>query len=373
VFLRASSDCKDNHMGHGALSSSSNEAHDQQQEEAKNKVEKEENKMAIGSIVPKCNEQKAKEEDGEGGGEEDDDGNDTTEAKTISSYPLNNTALQHNQTNPSNPAPRVLFSIDGRKLGTAAGGGKKVRNGFPPSRRKTKTTAGWHRRAPPKNQDNDNDNRRNVSANGGGGGPWDIICFNFPHVGGLSTDVNRQVRANQELLVAFFDACLPLLAVSAPVKLDGDDSGDGSMESDDDDDYDDDVDSTVENNAGNWKARKGGTGRAGSKTGPGQILVTLFEGEPYTLWNIRDLARHAGLRVVTSFRFPWKSYPGYSHARTLGVIENRRGEPSGWRGQDREARTYVFEVKGASNEHPVARTGKKRPRREESADSSSES
>ena len=322
-----------------------------------NKVENEETEPTIERIVSKCNEQKAKEENGE--------------AKTSPSYPQdNNTVLQHSQTTPPNPAPRVLFSIDGRKLGTAAGGGKKVRNGFPPPRRRKV----WHRQAP-KNQDDDNNNnnnsknnRRNVSANGGGG-PWDIICFNFPHVGGLSTDVNRQVRANQELLVAFFDACLPLLAVSAPVKLDGDDSGNDYTESDDDDDDDDDIDPTVESNAGNCRAR---TGRAGSKAGSGQILVTLFEGEPYTLWNIRDLARHAGLRVVTSFRFPWKSYPGYSHARTLGVIENRRGEPSGWRGQDREARMYVFEAKGASHEPPVAKTGKKRPRREESADCSSE-
>ena len=37
---------------------------------------------------------------------------------------------------------------------------------------------------------------------GGGGkdvriGGWDRIVFNFPHVGGLTKDVNRQVRANQ--------------------------------------------------------------------------------------------------------------------------------------------------------------------------------
>ena len=37
---------------------------------------------------------------------------------------------------------------------------------------------------------------------GGGGkevrkGEWDRIVFNFPHVGGLTKDVNRQVRANQ--------------------------------------------------------------------------------------------------------------------------------------------------------------------------------
>lgn len=84
-------------------------------------------------------------------------------------------------------------------------------------------------------------------------------------------------------------------------------------------------------------------------TGPGQILVTLFEAEPYTLWNIRDLARHAGLKVVTSFRFPWGEYPGYRHARTVGEIEGKEreeGKRAGkWRGEEREARMYVFEKK----------------------------
>ena len=41
-----------------------------------------------------------------------------------------------------------------------------------------------------------------VGGNGGGSkhvrkGGWDRIVFNFPHVGGLTKDVNRQVRANQ--------------------------------------------------------------------------------------------------------------------------------------------------------------------------------
>ncbi|KAK5989188.1 hypothetical protein PT974_10688 [Cladobotryum mycophilum] len=38
--------------------------------------------------------------------------------------------------------------------------------------------------------------------------PHDHIIFNFPHVGGKSTDVNRQVRYNQELLVSFFQRAL---------------------------------------------------------------------------------------------------------------------------------------------------------------------
>jgi len=72
------------------------------------------------------------------------------------------------------------------------------------------------------------------------------------------------------------------------------------------------------------------------------IIVTLFEGEPYTLWNIRDLGRHAGLQVEQSFKFFSSAYPGYRHARTLGVV---KGE-SAWKGEERKARSYVFVRKG---------------------------
>lgn len=68
-------------------------------------------------------------------------------------------------------------------------------------------------------------------------------------------------------------------------------------------------------------------------------MVALFDGEPYSLWNVRDLARHAGLKVVESWRFDWGQYPGYGHVRTLGALEGG----GGWKGEDREARMYVFE------------------------------
>ncbi|KAL8927978.1 MAG: hypothetical protein Q9208_002053 [Pyrenodesmia sp. 3 TL-2023] len=135
---------------------------------------------------------------------------------------------------------------------------------------------------------------------------FDKVVFNFPHVGGLTRDVNRQVRHNQELLVNFFKAAITLLAPT------------------------------------------------------GTILVTIFEGEPYSLWNIRDLARHVGLQVGRSFKFQFDAYPGYRHARTLGNIQG----DGGWKGEDRQARTYIFERKDA-----VAQQLKQNKRKTESSDS----
>ncbi|KAG4028251.1 hypothetical protein MFRU_023g00860 [Monilinia fructicola] len=148
---------------------------------------------------------------------------------------------------------------------------------------------------------------------GRGDGVMDRVIFNFPHVGGKSTDVNRQVRYNQELLVAFLRNAIPSLS-----------------------------------------PRKGSS-----------IIITLFEGEPYTLWNIRDLGRHAGLEVERSFKFQASAYQGYKHARTLGVVKGG----GGWKGENRPARTYVFVRKG---EGVAPGPGKGKRKRGESSDESSE-
>ncbi|OAL02704.1 hypothetical protein IQ06DRAFT_119326 [Phaeosphaeriaceae sp. SRC1lsM3a] len=142
---------------------------------------------------------------------------------------------------------------------------------------------------------------------------WDTICFMFPHTGGLSTDVNRQVRANQALLVEFFKSCLETSSPKQRLQI---------------------LASQAHKNHPSPLRPRSQFLRMG-----GRIIVALFEGEPYTLWNVRDLARHAGLKVVESWRFDWAQYPGYKHVRTLGAIEGG----GAWKGEDREARMYVFE------------------------------
>jgi 25S rRNA (uracil2634-N3)-methyltransferase len=103
----------------------------------------------------------------------------------------------------------------------------------------------------------------------------------------------------------------------------------------------------------------------------GSIIVTLFEGVPYTLWNIRDLARHSGLQVERSFKFQAKAYPGYKHARTLGVVKRKDGkEGGGWRGEERESRSYIFMRKGDVAE---VNGGDKRKRGDSSSESEDES
>ncbi len=186
-------------------------------------------------------------------------------------------------------------------------------------------------------------------------GPFNRIIFNFPHVGGLSTDVNRQVRANQELLVGFFCACRPLLASrSRPARAVGGGGRDRERDASGGEEHEDEDEDEGEEEE---KART-----------TGQVIISLFDGEPYSLWNIRDLARHSGFRLVTSWRFPWEAYPGYRHARTMGEVRRKGAfdahanadvttgtEPMSkpksigpWRGQDRPARGFVFEMVGAA-------------------------
>ena len=136
---------------------------------------------------------------------------------------------------------------------------------------------------------------------------YDYIIFQFPHVGGRSTDMQRQVRANQELLSGFLGAAKGLLRAPAAY-------------------------------AGNCSTQVREQQGKGEEHQQGKIIVTLFDGLPYSLWNIRDLARHAGLMVVRSERFDgkWWAERGYRHARTFGDVRGKGGDGRGGTGVEEE-------------------------------------
>lgn len=98
----------------------------------------------------------------------------------------------------------------------------------------------------------------------------------------------------------------------------------------------------------------------------GVIVVTLFEGKQYDLWDIKGLAKAAGLQTRTSFKFAPEDYPGYAHSRTLGNVSG-----GGWKGEERNARTFVFEV-GDQEGNAAGGGGDRQGKRKKQDDSSGE-
>ncbi|KAK7205535.1 hypothetical protein BZA70DRAFT_295313 [Myxozyma melibiosi] len=155
---------------------------------------------------------------------------------------------------------------------------------------------------------------------------FDCCVFNFPHTGSGITDQDRNIRQNQELLVGFFKSVTPLL------------------------------------------------------TPTGVVVVTLFEGLPYSLWNLKDIAKALDFELVRSGRFVWEAYEGYTHRRTSGMGDTTK------KFDQREARMYIFKIRDkngpskkqqqlASRNKKLERLkGKKRKRSgPESSDDSSDS
>lgn len=130
---------------------------------------------------------------------------------------------------------------------------------------------------------------------------FDVILFNFPHTGSGIKDQDRNVLQHQKLIDAFFKASRPLMR---------------------------------------------------PKTG--SIVVSLFDGLPYSLWNLKLLAKSHGLSVRRSGKFDWAAFPGYYHRLTAG-----RGDTTKQAG-DRAAKFFVFEAFEYSNRSSVADQRKKK-------------
>ncbi|KAJ3330277.1 hypothetical protein HDU93_000466 [Gonapodya sp. JEL0774] len=97
---------------------------------------------------------------------------------------------------------------------------------------------------------------------------FEKISFVFPHAGAGITDQERNILSNQLLLRGFFVSSSALLS---PTR--------------------------------------------------GQVHVVLKEKEPYLSWNIKKIAKEAGLRCLRSWEWSFQWYPGYVHRRTLGFKE----------------------------------------------------
>ncbi|KAI9025981.1 hypothetical protein CLU79DRAFT_682849, partial [Phycomyces nitens] len=126
------------------------------------------------------------------------------------------------------------------------------------------------------------------------------IVFNFPHAGSGIKDQNRNVRANQELMSAFF-------ASAAPRLTDGKQKGVAEKE----------------------------------PLAHGEIHVSMKTCKPYNLWAVRNLAKSGNLATKTTFKFHPEDYPGYEHRRTIGFKE---GVSKGGNSEimNSEPKTFVF-------------------------------
>lgn len=106
------------------------------------------------------------------------------------------------------------------------------------------------------------------------------FCFNFPHLGASIANQDRNIRAHQQLMLAFFKQVKAVPDARA--------------------------------------------------------IVALFEGEPYVSWEIKKLAREAGLKVERSGAFEWDAFKTYSHCLTAKTGNTHKVQ------RERNARVYVF-------------------------------
>jgi 25S rRNA (uracil2634-N3)-methyltransferase len=114
---------------------------------------------------------------------------------------------------------------------------------------------------------------------------FDAIIFMFPHVGAGIKDQARNVLANQNMISSFFASATSFLAPK------------------------------------------------------GRIVVTTKEGMPYTLWEIKSLAKQHGLKCMLSLKFRPQEFPDYTHRRTLGFKE---GVSSDGNQEVQNSRMYFF-------------------------------
>ncbi|EHN01896.1 YIL096C-like protein [Saccharomyces cerevisiae x Saccharomyces kudriavzevii VIN7] len=147
-----------------------------------------------------------------------------------------------------------------------------------------------------------------------GNKPLQNVLFNFPHNGKGVKDQDRNIREHQELVFAFFQNTLQFFnLINTKVQNDALRYTQG---------YD-----INENNPQTKNL---------TSEGYGNIILSVFDGEPYDSWQIKLLARKSGLTLSRSNKFQWENFPEYSHRRTNS--EQDTTKPA----KERGARFYIF-------------------------------
>ncbi|AJR37398.1 hypothetical protein H751_YJM248I00079 [Saccharomyces cerevisiae YJM248] len=163
-----------------------------------------------------------------------------------------------------------------------------------------------------------------------GNKPLQNIVFNFPHNGKGIKDQERNIREHQDLIFNFFQNSLQLFnLINTKIQNDTLRYTQG---------YD--------LNEDTLQAKKL------TAEGYGNIILSLFDGEPYDSWQIKLLAKKNGLTLSRSSKFQWENFPGYHHRRTNS--EQDTTKPA----KERDARFYIFS-KYVSNSSKHNRKSKK--------------
>lgn len=131
----------------------------------------------------------------------------------------------------------------------------------------------------------------------------DYIMFNFPHTGKGMKDVDRNIRDHQKLILSYFQSCKEVFKL---------------------------LNNEMENDFAGYVSTS-------TNENKGKVILTLFEGEPYTSWNIKILGRSEDFKVERSGKFNWGMFPDYHHRRTNSTRDTTK--PA----SERDARSYVFE------------------------------
>jgi 25S rRNA (uracil2634-N3)-methyltransferase len=149
------------------------------------------------------------------------------------------------------------------------------------------------------------------------------IVFNFPHTGEGIKDRDYNIRAQQKLIVGFFQASTKLLleqGVWEGVILERKTL----------------MATPLAQEVVSQPDEEGDTHIARQKP---EIHLTCWTGDPYDDWNVKKLATSVpSLHLHESFSFDLSRYAGYKHRRTIGAVTDDEAFTK------KSARTFVFTV-----------------------------